>query len=156
MPIPIIYLSHPYGGNWRNAELAGDWCGALNILYSGRAMFVAPWVDIARTYASLGNDAVLYGICVHHVDSCDAMLAITYDADELSPGQTVEMRATGIGVQLYVPGYARFAATETADDRRRLLLSCADLLAPCIESLLEILDLDEPKDDYEGEPSQPN
>jgi hypothetical protein len=40
---PVIYISHPYGGDPKNLELAAAWCDWLERRYE--CLVTAPWID---------------------------------------------------------------------------------------------------------------
>lgn len=72
---PIIYVYHPFRGDWVNLAKAERWCADLSRALP--ALFVAPWIPLCRHWPNDG-DTLRRGIelDVEAVHRCDGLVAV--------------------------------------------------------------------------------
>jgi hypothetical protein len=72
---PIIYVCHPFGGDWVNLAKAERWCADLSRALP--ALFVAPWVPLCRHWQNNGS-SFLRGIelDLEAIRRCDGLVAV--------------------------------------------------------------------------------
>lgn len=72
---PLIYVCHPFGGNYANLDKAELWCADLSRALP--ALFVAPWVPLCRHWPNDG-DTLRLGIelDLDAIRRCNGLVAV--------------------------------------------------------------------------------
>ncbi len=138
MNMPIIYVSHKFGGFGGNLDLAETWTAVLNVRLP-QFLFISPWIATCRNYYGILKESDAIGQDTKHVKQCEAVLAILYGHESPSTGQCAEIAASRESISLRAGNYHDYLS-QTGDARRALIECTIGRLSNKICSYLDNLD----------------
>jgi hypothetical protein len=87
----VIYVAHPFGGNFENLSEAERWAAFLTRKFC--AVFVAPWIPLCRYWSDKTDRELGISIDVAAVREADGIILV---GPEVSPGMSAEWTAASI------------------------------------------------------------